>query len=57
MAGKRKIGGRDVDRSLDLYLKEIGKTPLITAEDEVRLAIEIHKGDTDALGDLVKANL
>ena len=57
MAEKRKIGGRDVDRSLDLYLKEIGKTPLITAEDEVRLAKEIHKGNKDALADLVKANL
>jgi RNA polymerase primary sigma factor len=57
MAGKRKIGGRDVDRSLDIYLKEIGKTPLITAEDEVELAILIHRGDNEALGKLVKANL
>jgi len=48
---------RDVDRSLDLYLKEIGKTPLITAEEEIELAIKIHKGDNEALGKLVQANL
>ncbi len=57
MARTKKRRGREVDRSLDLYLKEIGRTPLITAEDEVRLAKRIHKGDEKALADLVKANL
>ncbi len=57
MARKKKVIGRDIDRSLDLYLKEIGKTPLITAEDEVELAKRIHQGDQDALAALVKANL
>ena len=36
---------RDEDRSLDLYLKEIGETPLISADEEVRLAKKIHEGD------------
>jgi RNA polymerase primary sigma factor len=57
MAKKKKKAGRDVDRSLDLYLKDIGKTPLISAEDEITLAKKIHKGDQDSLAKLVKANL
>jgi RNA polymerase primary sigma factor len=48
---------RDEDRSLDLYLKEIGETPLIDADEEVRLAKRIHDGDQQALEALTKANL
>jgi RNA polymerase primary sigma factor len=48
---------RDEDRSLDLYLKEIGETPLITADDEIDLAKKIRLGDHLALEKLTKANL
>ncbi|MCI0329489.1 MAG: sigma-70 family RNA polymerase sigma factor [candidate division Zixibacteria bacterium] len=48
---------RDEDRSLDLYLKEIGETPLITAAEEVTLAKLIRAGDQEALEKLTKANL
>ncbi len=48
---------RDEDRSLDLYLREIGSTPLITAQEEVRLARRIKQGDKRALEKLTKANL
>ncbi len=48
---------RDEDRSLDLYLREIGETPLITAQQEVELAKRIKLGDQDALERLTKANL
>jgi RNA polymerase primary sigma factor len=48
---------RDEDRSLDLYLKEIGETPLITAAEEVTLAKLIRAGDHSALEKLTKANL
>ena len=48
---------RDEDRSLDLYLKEIGETPLITAAQEVILAKLIRAGDQEALEKLTKANL
>ncbi|MGB2696458.1 MAG: sigma-70 family RNA polymerase sigma factor [Candidatus Zixiibacteriota bacterium] len=48
---------RDEDRSLDLYLREIGETPLITAQEEVRLAKRIKEGDHTALEQLTKANL
>ncbi len=48
---------RDEDRSLDLYLREIGSTPLINASEEVRLARLIRTGDKLALEKLTKANL
>jgi len=48
---------RDEDRSLDLYLREIGETPLINAAEEVRLAKKIKQGSQNALEALTKANL
>jgi RNA polymerase primary sigma factor len=48
---------RDEDKSLDLYLREIGETPLITANEEVELAKRIKNGDHSALEKLTKANL
>ncbi|MCD6595031.1 RNA polymerase sigma factor RpoD/SigA [bacterium] len=48
---------RDVDRTLDLYLKEIGETALLKGKEEVELAQRIHKGDQKALEQLTKANL
>ena len=48
---------RDEDRSLDLYLREIGETPLITADEEVKLAKKIKLGDQSSLEKLTKANL
>jgi RNA polymerase primary sigma factor len=43
--------------SLDKYLSEIGKLPLLTSEQEVDYAIRIKKGDQLALELLTKANL
>lgn len=48
---------RDEDKSLDLYLREIGETPLINAAEEVELAKRIKLGDQRALEKLTKANL
>ena len=45
------------NHSLDTYLQEIGKVDLLTAEQEIELAIKIKKGDTEALEILTKANL
>jgi len=44
-------------QSLEKYLQEIGKVELISAEEEVRLAVLIKKGDQVALDKLTKANL
>jgi RNA polymerase primary sigma factor len=43
--------------SLDKYLHEIGKVPLITAEEEVQLARKIRNGDEQSLERLINANL
>ncbi len=45
------------NQSLDRYLQEIGKVELLTAEDEIELAIRIKQGDTSAFERLTKANL
>lgn len=43
--------------ALEKYLQEIGKENLITAEEEVQLAIKIKLGDQNALNKLTRANL
>jgi RNA polymerase primary sigma factor len=43
--------------SLDMYLQDIGRVELITANEEVILAQQIKQGDQKALDKLVKANL
>ena len=44
-------------QSLDKYLQEIGRVDLLTAEQEIELAIKIKHGDQYALEALTKANL
>ena len=43
--------------SLRLYLRQIGRVPLLTAEQEVSLAKRIERGDPDAKARMVEANL
>jgi RNA polymerase primary sigma factor len=43
--------------NLQLYLQEIGKTPLLTIEQEVTLARRIRRGDREARDHMIKANL
>ncbi len=43
--------------SLEKYLQEIAKVPMVSAEEEVELALLIKKGDKAALDKLTKANL
>ena len=52
----KQVTNRDTP-SLDKYLQEIGRVKLITAEEEVELAVRIKQGDDDALEKLAKANL
>ena len=54
---KQSLKYRDEDRSLDLYLREIGETPLINADEEKRLARKIKQDDKKALEKLTRANL
>ena len=43
--------------SLDKYLQEIGREPLVSVEEEVDLAQRMRQGDERALDKLVRANL
>jgi RNA polymerase primary sigma factor len=43
--------------SLRLYLREIGKVPLLTADQEIYLAKRIERGDMAAKTQMVEANL
>ncbi len=43
--------------SLRLYLREIGKVPLLTADQEVYLAKRIERGDLGAKTQMIEANL
>lgn len=43
--------------SVQMYLKEIGKIPLITAHEEKELAKQIEQGDLEAKKKLAQANL
>jgi RNA polymerase primary sigma factor len=45
------------NKSLDKYLHEISKVPMIDAQEEVELARRIREGDQAALEKLVNANL
>lgn len=67
VAVQREVDGTDRDTpvssspsqksALNLYMQEIGQVPLLTVEEEVKLAARIKKGDAAAREHMIRANL
>lgn len=51
------VASANVDDPVKIYLKEIGKVPLLSADDEVELSRRAQEGDEYAKGKLAEANL
>lgn len=46
-----------IDNTLNIYLDEIGRESLLSAEEESKLSVRIQSGDDRALNKLIQANL
>lgn len=49
--------GVSIEDPVRMYLKEIGKVPLLSAEEEIELAQKMEQGDEEAKKKLAEANL
>jgi len=60
MIGERNVDSnkdKSLNRAMRLYLKEISKIPLLTADEEKELGRRVQLGDKDALQKLTESNL
>jgi RNA polymerase primary sigma factor len=57
MPKHRRSKSAVVQSPLETYLREINETPLLTGEDERRLAYQIAEGSEDARQQMIRANL
>ncbi len=51
------MASMELDGGIKIYLREIGKTDLLTPQQEVELADRIKRGDPEARAHMIKANL
>ena len=57
MVTKNNTKQKNSNREMRLYLKEIAKIPLLSADEEKELGRRVQKGDKDALQKMVESNL
>jgi RNA polymerase primary sigma factor len=51
------MDGMSIDDPVRMYLREIGRVPLLSAQQEVQLALRMEQGDEEARRHLTEANL
>jgi RNA polymerase primary sigma factor len=51
------MANMELDGGIKIYLREIGKTDLLTPDQEVQLAERIKRGDPEARSHMIRANL
>jgi RNA polymerase primary sigma factor len=56
-AAERRIAYEGTTDSLQLFLHEVGRYPLLTKSDEIRLAKRVERGDLAAKRNMVESNL
>ena len=54
---QREVLNMELDGGIKIYLREIGKTDLLTPDQEVELAERIKRGDPEARSHMIRANL
>ena len=54
---ERRLAYEGTTDSLQLFLHEVGRYPLLTKADEIRLAKRVEKGDMQAKQQMVESNL
>ena len=57
MIGTHPTGNGSIQSPLEMYLRQINDTPLLTVDEERELAYRIEDGDCEARDHLVRANL
>jgi RNA polymerase nonessential primary-like sigma factor len=53
----KEINNKIEQNSISLYLKEIGYSPLLTAKEEISLALQVKQGDKQAKTKFIESNL